>query len=115
MALFDTRIEQTRRKLDDVQERQERCRIVEQELHIARQRLEKDCAKARTYQALRAQVQQGRQQELVLAYEAAQVALRELQERHRNLGEQEVRDSEALTASEQALNEAAAQLQELQV
>ena len=114
VALFDTRIEQTRRKLDDVQERQERCRIVEQELHIARQRLEKDCAKARTYQALRAQVQQGRQQELVLAYEAAQVALRELQERHRNLGEQEVRDSEALTASEQALNEAAAQLKELQ-
>ena len=32
VALFDTRIEQTRRKLDDVQERQERCRIVEQEL-----------------------------------------------------------------------------------
>jgi len=114
VALFDTRIEQTRRKLDDVQERQERCRIVEQELHSARQRLEKDCAKARTYQALRAQVQQGRQQELVLAYEAAQTALRDLQERHRSLGEQEVRDSEALTASEQALSEAAANLQALQ-
>ena len=114
VALFDTRIEQTRRKLDDVQERQERCRIVEQELHSARQRLEKDCAKARTYQALRAQVQQGRQQELVLAYEAAQTALRDLQERHRSLGEQEVRDSEALAASEQALSEAAAHLQALQ-
>ena len=114
VALFDTRIEQTRRKLDDVQERQERCRIVEQELHAARQRLEKDCAKARTYQALRAQMQQGRQQELVLAYEAAQKGLHELQERHKNLGEQEVRDSEALTASERALSEAATQLQELQ-
>ena len=114
VALFDTRIEQTRRKLDDVQERQERCRIVEQELHSARQRLEKDCAKARTYQALRAQVQQGRQQELVLAYEAAQQALRELQERHRSLGEQEVRDSEALTTSEQSLSAAAAHLQALQ-
>ena len=32
VALFDTRIEQTRRKLDDVQERQERCRLIEQEL-----------------------------------------------------------------------------------
>ena len=38
VALFDTRIEQTRRKLDDVQERQERCRIIEQELLASRQR-----------------------------------------------------------------------------
>ena len=114
VALFDTRIEQTRRKLDDVQERQERCRIVEQELHAARQRLERDCAKARTYQALRTQLQQGRQQELVLAYEAAQAALRELQSRHRSLGEQDVRDSEAIQAAESRLTEAAARLQELQ-
>ena len=114
VALFDTRIEQTRRKLDDVQERQERCRIVEQELHTARHRLEKDCAKARTYQALRTQMQEGRQQELVLAYEAAQRALQQLQERHRSLGEQEIRDSEALRASEATLTAAAARLQELQ-
>ena len=53
VALFDTRIEQTRRKLDDVQERQERCRLIEQELLSSRQRLEKDCAKARQYQDLR--------------------------------------------------------------
>ena len=65
VALFDTRIEQSRRKLDDVQERQDRCRIVEQELLTARQRLEKDCAKARAYQDLRDQVQRGRQQEPV--------------------------------------------------
>ena len=32
VALFDSRIEQTRGKLDEVQERVERCRIVEQEL-----------------------------------------------------------------------------------
>ncbi|MGC6482441.1 MAG: chromosome segregation protein SMC [Synechococcus sp.] len=114
VALFDTRIEQTRRKLDDVQERQERCRIVEQELHAARQRLEKDCAKARTYQALRAQLQEGRRQELVLAYDAAQVALQRLQQRHQQLGEQEQHDSEALTVSEQALTAAATELQGLQ-
>ena len=114
VALFDTRIEQTRRKLDDVQERQERCRIVEQELHSARQRLEKDCAKARTYQALRTQMQEGRQQELVLAYEAAKQALVQLQERHRSLGDQEVRDHEALKTGETTLCEAAAHLQQLQ-
>ena len=65
VALFDTRIEQTRRKLDDVQERQERCRIIEQELLASRQRLEKDCAKARQYQELRERLQLGRRQETV--------------------------------------------------
>ena len=79
VALFDTRIEQSRRKLDDVQERQDRCRIVEQELLAARQRLEKDCAKARAYQDLRDQVQRGRQQELVLAFEAAEAELKQAQ------------------------------------
>ena len=38
VALFDHRIEQTRSKLDDVHERQERCRIVEQELVSSRLR-----------------------------------------------------------------------------
>ena len=77
VALFDSRIEQTRAKLDDVQERQERCRIVEQELLTTRQRLERDCAKARTYQELRQQLQLGRQHELMLAFEAAQQGLRD--------------------------------------
>ena len=56
VALFDSRIEQTRGKLDEVQDRQERCRIVEQELLVGRQKLEKDCARARSYQELRQQI-----------------------------------------------------------
>ena len=36
VALFDSRIEQTRTKLDEVQDRQERCAIVQQELLAAR-------------------------------------------------------------------------------
>ena len=114
MALFDTRIEQTRRKLDDVQERQERCRIVEQELLAARQRLEKDCAKARAYQELREQLQLGRRQELVLAYEAAQAERRRLQQRHQDLGDQDTRDSQALEEQETTLQEAATKLKTLQ-
>ena len=114
VALFDTRIEQTRRKLDDVQERQERCRIVEQELLAARQRLEKDCAKARAYQELREQLQLGRRQELVLAYEAAQAERRRLQQRHQDLGDQDTRDSQALEEQETTLQEAAAKLKTLQ-
>ena len=59
VALFDSRIDQTRAKLDEVQERQERCRIVEQELLASRQKLERDCAKARIYQDLRQQHHEG--------------------------------------------------------
>ena len=114
VALFDSRIEQTRAKLDDVQERQERCRIVEQELLTTRQRLERDCAKARTYQELRQQLQLGRQQELMLAFEAAQQGLRDLQTRQQQLGEQEVRDAANLQETEEKLAKAAANLKTLQ-
>ena len=114
VALFDSRIEQTRAKLDDVQERQERCRIVEQELLTTRQRLERDCAKARTYQELRQQLQLGRQQELMLAFEAAQQGLRDLQARQQQLGEQEVRDAANLQETEEKLAKAAANLKTLQ-
>jgi chromosome segregation protein len=114
VALFDTRIEQSRRKLDDVQERQDRCRIVEQELLAARQRLEKDCAKARAYQDLRDQVQRGRQQELVLAFEAAEAELKKLKTRQQQLSEQEIRDSATITEKEATLSAEAARLQTLQ-
>ena len=71
VALFDQRIEQCRGKLTQVQEHEERCHIVEGELQNSRQRLEKDCEKARRYQQLRQQLQEARQQELVLLWEAS--------------------------------------------
>ena len=114
VALFDTRIEQTRRKLDDVQERQERCRIIEQELLASRQRLEKDCAKARQYQELRGRLQLGRQQEMVLAFEAAQVALRILGTRQQELEAKEQRDSAALASADERLTKATKELEGLQ-
>ena len=114
VALFDTRIEQSRRKLDDVQERQDRCRIVEQELLTARQRLEKDCAKARAYQDLRDQGQRGRQQELVLAFEAAEAELKQLKTRQQHLSEKEIHDSAAIKEKETTLLEQATRLQTLQ-
>ena len=114
VALFDTRIEQTRRKLDEVQERQERCRIVEQELLTARQRLEKDCAKARAYQELREQLQLGRRQELVLAFEAAQAERQRLQQRQQQLREQDERDARTIEQRDLMLQESAKRLQTLQ-
>ena len=114
VALFDTRIEQTRRKLDDVQERQDRCRIIEQELLASRQRLEKDCAKARQYQDLRERLKLGRQQEMVLAFEAAEQALKDLSTRQQALEAQEQRDGIAIASGREALSKASAELQVLQ-
>ena len=71
VALFDQRIEQCRAKLIDVREHEERCHIVEAELRNSRQRLERDCEKARRYQQLRHELRQSRQQELVLLWEAS--------------------------------------------
>ena len=114
VALFDSRIEQTRRKLDDVQERQDRCRIIEQELLASRLRLEKDCAKARQYQELRERLQLGRRQEMVLAFEAAGQALKDLASREQALDAQEQRDAAAIASGQETLSKASAELATLQ-
>ncbi len=114
VALFDTRIEQTRRKLDDVQERQDRCRLIEQELLSSRQRLERDCAKARQYQELREKLQLGKRQEMVLAFEAAQQALKDLGQRQQAIEAQEQRDTAAIVEARENLGKADTHLQALQ-
>jgi chromosome segregation protein len=115
VALFDSRIEQTRAKLDEVQERQERCAIVQQELLAARAKLERDCAKARTYQDLRQRHHTGRQQEQVLAYETAQAGLAQLESRQRALTSQQETDRAAVAEAELTLAAAARTLEQLQV
>jgi len=114
VALFDSRIEQSRGKLDEVQERQERCSIVQQELLANRQKLERDCAKARTYQDLRNRFQMGRLQEQVLAFEAAQHQSQELASRQQALTNQQLTDQEAISKAEAELAVAATQLEQLQ-
>ncbi|MCT0231679.1 chromosome segregation protein SMC [Synechococcus sp. CS-1324] len=114
VALFDSRIEQSRAKLDEVQERQERCRIVEQELLASRLKLERDCAKARTYQDLRQRLLEGRLQHQVLSFELAQRQHSELGSRRLALTRQQETDRAALTVAESALQEGAARLALLQ-
>lgn len=114
VALFDSRIEQTRAKLDEVQERQERCTIVQQELLVSRQKLERDCTKARTYQDLRQRHHTGRLQEQVLGFEAAQTSVVELERRQQALERQQQHDREALATAERDLGEAAKALERLQ-
>jgi chromosome segregation protein len=114
VALFDSRIDQTRGKLDEVQERQERCSIVQQELLSSRQKLERDCAKARTYQDLRQRHHTGRLHEQVLAFEAAQANQAALERRREALTAQQQSEREAIAAGEQALTTAATALEALQ-
>ena len=114
VALFDSRIEQTRSKLDEVQDRQERCHIVEQELLASRQKLERDCAKARTYQELRQRHQDGRLQLQVLGYEQAGQQLAALTSRQQALGLQQEVDCSAVAAAQLALELAAKAVEALQ-
>ncbi|WP_225322946.1 chromosome segregation protein SMC [Synechococcus sp. RSCCF101] len=114
VALFDARIEQSRGKLDEVQERQDRCRIVEQELLSARQRLERDCAKARSYQALREQLQEGRLQEQLLSYEQACRELEQLVQRRQTIATDVEQLGRGMEERRQRITEAAAALQQLQ-
>lgn len=53
VALFDSRIEQTHVKLNDVYERQERCEILQNELESNKSKLEKECQKAKKYKVLK--------------------------------------------------------------
>ncbi len=114
VGLFDRRIEQTRSKLEDVSDRQERCRIVEQELLASKHRLERDCSKARTYQQLKTKLQTGRQQELVLNYESVKQNLQDLETQHQQLGEKEIQDLENLSKTEKELSNSTNQLKLLQ-
>ncbi len=69
VALFDTRIEQTNAKLNDVFERQERCEILENELQSGKNKLEKECEKAKRYKELKAKLLQIMELEKVLIFD----------------------------------------------
>ncbi|MFN9624149.1 MAG: chromosome segregation protein SMC [Cyanobacteriota bacterium] len=114
VALFDSRIEQTRVKLEDVRERVDRCRIVEQELRANRLKLEKDCARARAYQELREALHVGRLREQVLAVEEARALRRQLVQRRQELLERQRGETEAIAAASAELQGAARALEDLQ-
>ncbi len=69
VALFDSRIEQTHSKLNDVFERQERCEILENELQSSKIKLEKECEKAKKYKELKAKLVHMKDIEKVLLFD----------------------------------------------
>jgi chromosome segregation protein len=72
VAAFDRKIQQTKKTLDKVQEREERCQIIAQELIANRDRLAADRVKAEKYRKLKASVQEKKQLEIVLVWQALQ-------------------------------------------
>ena len=68
VAAFDRKIQQTRKTLDKVQEREERCHIIAQELIANRDRLAGDRVKAEKYRKLKEKIQEKQQQEVVLVW-----------------------------------------------
>tara|TARA_A100001388_G_scaffold143552_1_gene106502 strand:- start:2809 stop:6393 length:3585 start_codon:yes stop_codon:yes gene_type:complete len=69
VALFDSRIEQTNAKLNDVFERQERCEILENELEANKNKLEKECEKAKLYKQLKIKLSELHDLEKILVFE----------------------------------------------
>ena len=114
VALFDNRIDQTRLKLDAVQDKQERCRIVEQELHGSKHRLEKDCEKAKIYKDLREKLHLGKKQELVLSFESAKKGLSILNIRHQEIGKKNINETKILQTAEENLQQSINRLEVLQ-
>ncbi len=114
VALFDSRIDQARAKLAEVQEREDRCRIVEGELQASRTRLERDCQRARLYQELRLKLQLGRQQEQVLQVEHSRQQLQQLAQQQQHLEQRQGQEQEAIQRGETEIHKAAAALEQLQ-
>lgn len=72
VAEFDRKIEQTKKTLEKVREREERCHIIEQELVANRDRLAADRVKAEKYRQLKAKIQEKKLWEAVLIWRSLQ-------------------------------------------
>ena len=81
VALFDSRIEQTHIKLNDVYERQERCEILQKELNSNKLKLEKECEKAKKYKVLKNQLNILKELEKVVLYEEQIKRLEKIKEK----------------------------------
>lgn len=79
VADFDRKINQAREKLDTVKEREERFRIVEQELIQQRDRLQRDRVQAEKYKVLRQELETKQEWSRVLAWQRVQQQIKQLQ------------------------------------
>jgi len=88
VAEFDRKIERVRKTLDEVQEREERYHIIEQEWRDRAEQLAADRIKAEKYRKIREQIQEKQQWEVVLVWRSLQQQVEQLS-RQIQTGEQE--------------------------
>ena len=81
VAAFDRKIQQTRKTLEKVREREEKCHIIAQELIANRDRLAADRVKAEKYRKLKENVQEKKNREKVLVWRSLVQQQQELQEK----------------------------------
>ncbi|ACK72793.1 chromosome segregation protein SMC [Gloeothece citriformis PCC 7424] len=79
VAEFDRKIDKTKETLESVREREERCRIIEQELKRSLDRLASDRVKAEKYKKLKAEIQEKQQWEIVLQVRLLQTQHQQLE------------------------------------
>ncbi|HEY9769381.1 MAG TPA: chromosome segregation protein SMC [Coleofasciculaceae cyanobacterium] len=113
VAAFDRKIEQTRKTLDKVQEREEKCHIIAQELIANRDRLAADRVKAEKYRQLKENVQEKKNQEKVLIWRSLTQQQQELQKKF-TAGEAEaVRLTDNIAKLDTAVKEQSEKLENL--
>ncbi|MGF1480203.1 MAG: chromosome segregation protein SMC [Cyanophyceae cyanobacterium] len=113
VAEFDRRIEQAKQTLEDVREREDRCRILEQELIKSRDRLAADRVKAEKYHKLKGKIQEQQQQEKLLIWHSLHQQERQLQGQMTAREQQLAQLTQQLSALDTDINQATAQLAEL--
>ena len=113
VAQFDRKIDQAKTKLDGVREREERCRIVEQELVEQLERLAKDRAKAEKYRSLREDLEQKSQWEAVLLWRQGQQRAIALEQQITAAAGQRIQLDEQITALGAEIARGEIQLREL--
>ncbi len=115
VAQFDRKIILAKEKLETVREREERSRIVEQELVAQRDRLDKDRLKAEKYQKLKQELQQKTQWEAVLNYQTLQQQTQRLQQQI-ELGDRSLNDlNQQQQQNSQTIQKTATELDQLNV
>ncbi len=98
VADFDRKIAQAREKLDTVKEREERFRIVEQELIQQRDRLQRDRVQAEKYKVLRQELETKQEWSRVLAWATVQQQINQL---HKQIADGEQTQTQLQTQLEQ--------------
>ena len=113
VAAFDRKIQQTRKTLEKVQEREEKCHIIAQELVANRDRLAADRVKAEKYRKLKEKVQEKKNLEKVLIWRSLTQQQEELQQKYAAGATEAIQLTESISKLDLEVREHSQQLETL--